>query len=288
VRPDRLDGRVFRGTRAVRDGLLTKDQLRSTAWRRLRRDVYADARMPVDHLLLARGVRLVAPQDAVFGGLTAALLWGARDLVSAADPVEVLLPPGSRWTPGPGVVVRTAPAEGEVVTDRRDLRWTSRTRTAVDLVRRGPVEDAVVLLDRLVVGGVVALHDVRDAVQRLPRCRGSAQARRVAGLADGFAESPQETRLRLLLLHAGMPEPVAQYRVFDDDGLVARMDFAYPELRLAIEYDGLWHGETGQFAKDRRRANRLSAAGWRVIYVTAADLHRPERLLARLTREFAR
>ena len=66
----------------------------------------------------------------------------------------------------------------------------------------------------------------------------------------------------------------------DDRGLVARVDFAWPEHKLAVEYDGLWHAEPGQFAKDRRRLNRLQAAGWTVDFVTAADLHRPAQLLA--------
>jgi very-short-patch-repair endonuclease len=67
-----------------------------------------------------------------------------------------------------------------------------------------------------------------------------------------------------------------------DGRFVARVDFAWPEHKLALEYDGLWHAEPGQFAKDRRRLNRLQAAGWRVVFVTAADLHDPERLLARI------
>jgi very-short-patch-repair endonuclease len=94
--------------------------------------------------------------------------------------------------------------------------------------------------------------------------------------------------VRLLVHRAGLPAPVAQFRVFDSDGFVGRVDFAHPEYRLAIEYDGLWHAEPGQFAKDRRRLNRLSAAGWRVIFVTAADLRDPERLVARVAAELAR
>jgi very-short-patch-repair endonuclease len=70
--------------------------------------------------------------------------------------------------------------------------------------------------------------------------------------------------------------------------LIGRVDFAYPELKIAIEYDGLWHAEPGQFAKDRSRLNRLFAAGWRVIFVTAVDLHRPARLCARVAAELAR
>lgn len=161
-------------------------------------------------------------------------------------------------------------------------------RTAVELVRRHGVEDGVVLLDRLVQAGLTELDAVRAAAAALPRCRGSRVARDVTRLADGLAESPQETRLRLLLHRAGLPAPVAQFRVFDDEGLVGRVDFADPDLKIAIEYDGLWHAEPGQFAKDRKRLNRLSAAGWRVIFVTAVDLRYPERLMARLVAELAR
>ncbi len=58
---------------------------------------------------------------------------------------------------------------------------------------------------------------------------------------------------------------------------VAKVDLGWPEHRLAVEYDGLWHAEPEQFGKDRARLNRLTAAGWRVVLVTAADPHHPER-----------
>jgi hypothetical protein len=250
--------------------------------------VYADSRLVVTHRVQAVGVSLVMPRAGVLAGLTAATLWGAADLVDVDDPVEVVVPPGVRWTPGAGVVVRTAPLDGDVVVGKRGLRLTGRVRTALDLIRRGPVEDAVILLDRLVHEGVVRLDDVRIAAGRLPRGRGSRVAREVAGLADGLAESPQETRLRLILLRAGLPAPVAQYRVFDADGLVGRLDFAYPDLRIALEYDGLWHGDRRAFLDDRRRLNRLNAAGWLVIHVTLEDLRRPERLAARIRAARAR
>jgi very-short-patch-repair endonuclease len=277
---------VFRGSDVIRAGVLTRGQLRTAAWQRLRPDVYCAANLPVTHRLHARGVALVAPREAVFGGRTAAVLWGAHDLAGPEDPVEVVLPPGVRWHPTSGVHVRTAATAGDVVTDR-DLRWTARTRTAVDLIRRGSLDEAVVLLDRLVRADVADLTDVRAAAAALPRCSGSRQARTAAALADGLAESPQETRLRLLLRGSGLPLPVAQHRVTDDGRFVARVDFAYPGQRLAIEYDGVWHGEPGQFARDRQRLNRLLAAGWRVLFVTAADLRQPEGLIARIAAALA-
>jgi hypothetical protein len=288
ARPPQLRDQIFRGTAAVAGGVLSRDQLRSPAWRRLRRDVYADADLRVDHQLHARAVSLVAPPATVFAGLTAVVLWGGREFASTADPVEVITPPGIRWQPGPGVVVRSVPIAGDVVRGTHGLCRTGRTRTAVDLIRRGSVDEGVILLDRLVAAGIVSLPLVRDAVAALPRCRGSRLAREIAELADGCAESPQETRLRLLMQRAGLPAPTAQYRVFDDRGFVARVDFAFPELRLAIEYDGAWHADAGQLGRDRRRLNRLQAAGWTVFFVTAADMHDPDRLVAELLAAIAR
>jgi len=66
------------------------------------------------------------------------------------------------------------------------------------------------------------------------------------------------------------------------------VDLAYPELTVAIEYDGMWHGERRAFLDDRRRLNRLLAAGWVVLHVTADDLEHPERLLARIRELHAR
>ena len=77
---------------------------------------------------------------------------------------------------------------------------------------------------------------------------------------------------------------MAQFRVFGADGFIARVDFAYPELKIAIEYDGAWHGEAGRLTKDRERLNRLFDAGWQVVFVTAADMHDPEALIRRIRR----
>jgi G:T-mismatch repair DNA endonuclease (very short patch repair protein) len=168
-----------------------------------------------------------------------------------------------------------------------DLRWTDRTRTALDLIRRGPLDDAVVLLDQLVEAGVADLGAVRQAAAALPRCRGSKQAREAAALADGLAQSPPETRLRLIMHRAGLPAPIAQFTVRNGAVFIARVDFGYPDLKLAIEYDGLWHGERAQFFRDRRRLNKLLAAGWRVLFVTAADLADPEQLVRRIAAALA-
>lgn len=154
---------------------------------------------------------------------------------------------------------------------------TTPEATAVRLAGLLTREEGVIAVDQMVAAGVVDLAAVR-ALAAAGRGRGSTRARRVCALAG----SPQETRLRLLLQTSGLPIPIAQYRVISGGRSVARVDFAWPEYRVALEYDGLWHAAPGQFAKDRQRLNRLREAGWRVVFVTARDLHHPEALLARI------
>jgi len=114
--------------------------------------------------------------------------------------------------------------------------------------------------------------------------RGTRQAREAVRLVDGRAESPPESRVRVLLAQAGLPA-VPQFTVRDRDGaFVARVDLAYPALRVAVEYDGVWHADAAQFRRDRRRLNRLVDAGWVVLHVTAADLRDPTALVDRVRR----
>ncbi|MFU8873743.1 endonuclease domain-containing protein [Micromonospora sp. SL4-19] len=93
--------------------------------------------------------------------------------------------------------------------------------------------------------------------------------RRVASLADAGAESPQESRLRVRLVLAGLPAPVTQYVLERDGRFVARLDLAWPAWKIAVEYDGLWHHDPDQFHRDRQRLNQLVGADWIVLRLTA-------------------
>lgn len=86
-----------------------------------------------------------------------------------------------------------------------------------------------------------------------------------------------ETRLRLLLLDAGVAPPEVQLEVRTGvGGFVGRVDLAWPDLRLAVEYDGDHHREREQFRRDVERLNALRLAGWTVLRFTADDvLRRP-------------
>ncbi len=228
ARPDALCGRVFCGSQSVAMGLLTPRQLQSSAWARLLRDVYADARLPDTHARAIAGARLVMPANAVVAGRSAACLYGARDLIDGSQPVEVLVATTHRFGPVAGLDIRSV--RHLPPTDLTTVGVTALTRTLADLAVWAP--------------------DIVEAVS----------------LADGRAESPPESRLRVRLVLAGLPRPEPQFVMRRAGRFVARVDLAYPEHALAIEYLGAWHDETGQFAGDRRRLNRLVAAGWRSVH----------------------
>jgi very-short-patch-repair endonuclease len=283
--PASLRNRVFRGSHAVRAGLLTPAQLRGRTWRRLFPDVYVHEDVAVTHALRARAAAGVLLPGAVVTGRSAAVLWGV-DLASTAEDVELTRPPGAHPVRVAGLRGRRSRLDVGWTTRRRGVAVTTPEATAAGLAATLPAVEAVVAVDQLVAAGVVELGPVRDLVAAASG-PGSRRARAACALADGLAESPQETRLRLLLRRSGLPEPVAQFRVRDGARIVARVDFGWPEHRVALEYDGLWHAEPGQFARDRERLNRLQAAGWRVVFVTAADLHHPERVVARIAAALA-
>ena len=280
-RPPALHGRVFRRRDALAAGLLTPSELRSSAWRRLYRGVYVDANVPQTVGVRISGAALLIPASAVFSGRTAAYLHGATALAEVGDPVEVSVPSGVRFGPVGGIRVRQVGLSPEDVDIIGQRRCTSARRTALDIARADPLAEAVVASDVLLARAIVGRSELKEACAQLVG-RGARRAQQAVALADPRAESPPESRLRVLLALAGLAA-VPQYNVRDEVGnLLARVDLAFPGCKVAIEYDGAWHAEDGQFAKDRRRLNRLVAAGWVVLHVTAADLRDPDSLMARV------
>src|SRR4051812_19598573 len=215
----------------------------------------------------------------------AGVLWGV-DLAGPDDDVECTLAPGCRAGGLRGIQVTRRALPPDEVTWCRGVRVTAVGRTALDLARIQPVEEAVVALDQFLGAGLLTMGRLRTAAAAAtgPGCR---QIRRAVDLADGLAESPQETRLRLLLHQSPLPRPIAQYSVREGTRFVARVDFAWPDAKVAVEYEGMWHGRPQQVARDRRRLNQLTAAGWTVVFVTAADLYDPVQVIARIAAALA-
>jgi very-short-patch-repair endonuclease len=251
--------------------MLTADEIRSSAWRRLHTGAYADAEIPLTHGLRCAAAHLVIPAKAAVGGRSAAWLHGVK-LLQTDDPVEITSPKECRWGPVRGLKIRYTELPAADVQEGKP-RVTTPLRTAWDIARFTDVVEAVAFLDAMVADRLVSVDDLQ---KRLRECKVAWGRRRVTtalALVDPRAESPQESRLRVRLVLAGLPCPEVQHTVRVDGRFIARVDLAWPDRRVAVEYDGVWHADAAQLHRDRRRLNKLVGAGWTVLHVTAARMH---------------
>jgi len=171
------------------------------------------------------------------------------------------------------------------VTRRHGLLVTTLERTLVDCAMALPRRRGLVIAD-------AALHVGADReecariLEEMSGKRGVVAARWVLDAADAGSESAGETLARFEVLAAGLPRPVTQLRV-EAEGYVSWGDLGWPEHRVLLEYDGTAKYEAGGSASsavlaEKRRQERLEAAGWKVVRVAAPDLREPTPWLTRL------
>jgi len=262
---------------------LTRAKLRSGAWRRAGPGLYAragDARRPE---VLLDAVRGRLPAEAAFSDRTAG--WLHELDYEPCNPIEVVAAPDAKISARSGVTLRRALlAPGEIV-HVRGFPVTSPLRTVIDLASRRPLVEGVIAVDMALHAELVTMDELDAALRARVGKKGSVQLRQVLALADGKAESPMESRLRVLVQRSGLPPPESQVPLFDANGnFVARPDLYYPEHRLAIEFDGGIHRD--QLVEDNRRQNLMTALGVRLLRFTTADVFgRPESVVRQVANE---
>ncbi|BBX99459.1 DUF559 domain-containing protein [Mycobacterium lacus] len=242
------------------------------AMRQLYEPVYPGVYMPSGIAMTARQRAVAAwlwsRRRAVVTGNSAAALLGAKWVSPALD-AELIC--ANRRPPRAIAVYTDAVLPGEVL-EVGGVPVTGPARTAFDIGRRTTSRlQAVQRLDALANATDVKLTDVERVMAQHSGVRGLVRLRSVLPLVDGGAESPQETRTRLVLIDAGLPRPQTQIRVFDDYGdFVARIDMGYEELRVGIEYDGPQHWtDPERRARDIDRSSALLDQGWTIIRVSS-------------------
>ena len=202
---------------------------------------------------------------------SAALLWGLRGVAEA--PVEIIVSAG-RYTRLAGVVVHRTDTLDDVDVSRvRRIPVTTPARTLVDLGAVAPGEVVESAVEDALMRRLVRFDLLNRTLARLggPGRSGAGVLRELVDERDP-ATAPTQSVLEDMLLRVlrkgGLPEPVRQYEVGG-----VRLDFAYPEIRLAIEADSrIWHGGRLDVQRNSDKGNVLLAKGWRVLHFTWSDI----------------
>lgn len=273
----------FIGSEALAAGVLAPYALRSR-FVAIYPDVYVQPDVELTATMRAEAAWLWSRRNGVVAGRSAAALHGAK-WISPRLPAEILCsnrrpPSGIRsWSD------TVADDESELVDG---IRVTTPARTALDIACRYPVDAVVAAIDALARRTRLKMADVELIAERYQGRRGIRQAREVLDLVDPGAESPRETRLRLLIVRAGFPPPTTQIPVYDTYGvLVAVLDMGWEDVKIALEYDGDHHRtDRRTFNNDIRRAEAVGELGWIHLRVTVEDtdgaiLHRVASAFAR-------
>lgn len=257
----------FVGSHAVAAGQLTRHELQRW-YRPIYRGVYLPKRHEPSLRDRTEGALLTCRRSAVVGGIAASALHGAK-WVDAGMPVE-LLAPSAR--PQRGLLVRNESLAEDEITRVAGIPVTTPARTAFDIGRHLPRDEAVARLDALMYATPFSVEDVLLLAKRYQGARGLRRLRAALPLVDGGAASPKETWLRLLLTDAGFPRPVTQIPVVDGWRPVRTLDMGWEELKVAAEYDGDQHRTNRkQYVKDIRCQQKLQRLGWIVVRVVAED-----------------
>jgi hypothetical protein len=259
------------------------------------------------HRIRAQAAAPELAADAVYGGVTAAVLLGLPLWRVPLGRLHVFRdrPGGGRIRPG--THVHAVPLPDRDVVDVGGLRVTSVARTAVDLARTLTTEQALVTLDAALhryVGrdptlppppGAVDPAQLDDVLGRFAGRRGAPRARRAMDLVDERTESPGESRSRFHLHAAGLPAPMTQWEV---PGLGYRTDFAWPGHGVVGEFDGrIKYGRTlrpGEDLEDvlwreKRREDRIRSTGLIMVRWIWSDIddRGPDGMVPRLSRLLA-
>lgn len=152
---------------------------------------------------------------------------------------------------------------------------TAPAWTAVEIARRLPRPRALAALDGALHSTQCTFADMDKAVREQRGRRGIVAVRELLRYVDGRAESAMESEARLVMIDSGLPLPELQYEIHGRHGETWRVDFAWPEARIAAEYEGLdWHSGPVKMIDDKTRLAGIQEQGWTVIPIVAQDVRR--------------
>ena len=269
----------FRGTEALAAGAVTPHRLR-TEFEMVHRNVYIPRGKKLTPVTRAIAAWLWSGRSATLAGLSAAALHRTA-WIDHWLPAE--LNRRSREQGARHHIAQRHPRRRRNVCARRHPPDHTGTH-GVRLGQAKGLTTAVIRLDALMHATELKPTDVEVLNDRHRGARGLVQLRQALLVADGGAESPFQTKTRLVLIGSGLPRPHTQIEVLNDRGAVlARVDMGWEDWKVGVEFDGAQHWtDPAQRTWDIDRLAELEARGWTIIRVSADMLrHRPHVVVAR-------
>ena len=255
--------------RMVRDEV-SWSTIRGPRFRKLLPTVYVDRDVPVTPELMARAAMLVMPDTAWLSHTRAAMMLGLPVPADARLHVSVPRSADRRLKQTLCNHVATRPS-----TQRVDgLAVTTGAALFCELGDLWGLVDLVVLGDAMVRAGISSPRKLVAAAAKLTGTY-AGHTQRAAGLVREKVDSPMESRLRLLLVLAGLPEPSVNPEI-RDGAFRTRVDLCYLDLRLVIEYDGQQHRaeDLDQWDRDTDRLAWLARHDWELVPVISRGIYR--------------
>ncbi|MEU8225330.1 type IV toxin-antitoxin system AbiEi family antitoxin domain-containing protein [Kribbella sp. NPDC048915] len=298
-------GGVFSRDQAMNAGYSPeqiRERLAAGRWERLRRGQYTehvelDALPPWERAvhhhrrLIHAAVNSMRAGSAVVSHYSALVLHGIP--VWDVDLTEVQLTRTTTERCGRKAGVRHHQAEltPADVTEIEDVAVTSAARAVVETASTASLETAVVSADAAFRRPDVTSAELRRLLAVTECWPGGPSIRFAVAFANPLAESVGESLLRVLMHNEGLPQPVLQAVFHDDQGLIGRVDFYFPEYDTIVEFDGMIKygaGSTESLIREKLREDRLRELGLQIVRIKWEDLQHPARTAMRIRKAFAR
>jgi hypothetical protein len=274
----RIDVDPFIGSEALASGLVNRYQL-ATRYDAVYRNVYVPRGQHLTPKQRAQAAWLWSGRRATVAGISAAALHGSL-WIDSRLPAELNQRSQHKTN---GIVLTNDALAPDEVQSIGSIPMTTPARTAFDLGRRYGRTLAVIRIDALMQATHLKPIDITVLIDRHRGARGIVQVREAVELSDAGAESPQESRTRLVLTDAGLRPRKTQIDVFNRYAEhVGRIDMGWDNWKVGVEYDGAQHC-TDPAIRDRDvdRQAELEALGWRIVRVSAGMLrYRPVTIIA--------
>ncbi len=274
--------RPFTRQQALAAGL-TDEVLRGPGYVKVVGAVFISSRIGLSPFVRTYAGLMVHPRGAIATHTSVARLMGCPVPLDPLEHITVAHPKERRQRHG--LRCHVAAIANEDVRLLQGLRVSAPARMFLELAGQLGLVDLVIVGDWLVKHGHVTLTELRRYCDH-SRLRYARRAREAAAYVRADVDSPMETKVRMLIVLAGLPEPEVDVKIADENGQVfLRADLAYRSVKLAIEYDGRHHDEPAQRSRDSDRRDDFEEGGWRQLIVRADGIYgNPAKTLLRVWR----